>query len=137
MLMSQKNAQLKELSSKIEHMRERGDIAQSNSDSLKSDIDRQLSADDDWRYFKLRFDKVHPNFFTQLQERYPDLSKTELRLCAYIRVGMSAKEIAQILSVKPETVNTSRYRMRKKMRLPSDLPLETAIESIGQTSAAT
>ena len=41
---------------------------------------------------------------------------------------MSAKEIAQLLPVKPETINTSRYRIRKKMEIPSDVTLETRLE---------
>ena len=98
---------------------------------LRETISRQLTADDDWRYFKLRFEKVHPDFFTVMKERFPSLSKTELRLCAYIRVGMTAKEIAQVLSVKPDTVNTSRYRIRKKMQLSPDESLESTLESAG------
>ncbi len=127
-LMSQKNAQLKALSDQIERMKQKGDIAAENGDSLKTAISHQLSADDDWRYFKLRFEKVHPDFFTRLKEACTALSKTDLRLCAYIRVGMSAKEIAQVLSVKPETINTSRYRIRKKMEIPADMTLESRLE---------
>lgn len=98
---------------------------------LKQTIMEQLTADDDWRYFKLRFEKVHPGFFERMKDCYPALSRTELRLCAYIRVGMTAKEIAQVLSVKPDTVNTSRYRIRKKMQLAPDASLEAAIEAVG------
>lgn len=127
-LMSQKNAQLKELSEQIEKMERKGDIAATGGDSLKNAISRQLSADDDWRYFKLKFEEMHPDFFTKLKEACPALSKTDLRLCSYIRVGMSAKEIAQLHSVKPETINTSRYRIRKKMEIPPDVTLETRLE---------
>lgn len=130
LLMAQKNTQLKELAQQIESM-ERAGTASSQTDSLKQTISEQLNADDDWRYFKLRFEKVHPGFFELMRERYPALSKTDLRLCAYIRVGMTAKEIAQVLSVKPDTVNTSRYRIRKKMQLTPDDSLEDIIESIG------
>ena len=129
LLMAQKNTQLKDLSRQIERLEEEG-MASIHTDPLKQTITRQLNADDDWRYFKLKFDKVHPGFFEMMKERYPALSKTDMRLCAYIRVGMTAKEIAQVLSVKPDTVNTSRYRIRKKMQLHPDASLEDAIESI-------
>lgn len=128
LLMSQKNTQLKDLARQIEEMEENMESGQ--ADSLKEVISRQLSADDDWRYFQLRFEKVHPGFFDIMRQRYPSLSRTDLRLCAYIRVGMTAKEIAQVLSVKPDTVNTSRYRIRKKMNLPPDASLEAIIASI-------
>lgn len=129
-LMAQKNTQLKDLSRQIESLEKKG-LATTHTDPLKQTITQQLTADDDWRYFKLRFDKVHPGFFEIMKDRYPSLSKTDLRLCAYIRVGMTAKEIAQVLSVKPDTVNTSRYRIRKKMQLTPDASLEQTIESIG------
>ena len=128
-LLAQKNAKLKELGEQITNMEQKGEIAETEGERLSDKIKSELRADDDWRYFKLRFDKVHPCFFMSLKETYPALSKTELRLCAYIRVGMSAKEIAQILSVRPETVNTSRYRIRKKMSLGVSDSLESVLEN--------
>ena len=130
LLMAQKNTQLKELAEQVERMERQG-MDREHGGELRETISRQLTADDDWRYFKLRFEKVHPDFFTVMKERFPSLSKTELRLCAYIRVGMTAKEIAQVLSVKPDTVNTSRYRIRKKMQLSPDESLESTLESAG------
>lgn len=128
LLLAQKNAKLKELGAQIRNMEKKGEIGETDGKLLSDKINRELSADDDWRYFKLRFEKVHPYFFMSLKETYPDLSKTELRLCAYIRAGMSAKEIAQVLSVRPETVNTSRYRIRKKMGLTSADSIEAILE---------
>lgn len=129
-LMAQKNTQLKNLADQVARLEEHG-MASEHGGELRQTINRQLNADDDWRFFKLRFEKVHPDFFDKMRELYPALSKTELRLCAYIRVGMTAKEIAQVLSVKPDTVNTSRYRIRKKMRLAADASLESVLDSVG------
>ncbi len=129
LLMAQKNAQLKDLARQIDELEHQGEDPASTA-PLKDTIHRQLTADDDWRYFKLKFEKVHPGFFQIMQERWPALSKTDLRLCAYIRVGMTSKEIAQVLSVKPDTVNTSRYRIRKKLSLPPDASLEALLDSL-------
>lgn len=128
-ILAQKNAKLKELAEQIHTLGQQGEIALPESRKLKERISSELSADDDWKFFKLRFEKVHPLFFTSLKEAYPALSKTDMRLCAYIRVGMSAKEIAQVLSVRPETVNTSRYRIRKKMGLEQKDSLEAVLEN--------
>lgn len=127
LLLAQKNAKLKALGERVKEMEERGKIAPEEGLQLTGRIGDELSADDDWRFFKLRFEKVHPTFFSALTETYPELSRTEQRLCAYIRVGMSAKEIAQVLSVKPDTINTSRYRIRKKMNLRPEDNLETTL----------
>lgn len=128
-IIAQKNAKLKELAEQISKMEKHGEIASTESKILNDSISNELTDNDDWKFFKLKFDKVHPLFFTSLKETYPSLSKTELRLCAYIRIGMSAKEIAQILSVKPETINTSRYRIRKKMALKPEESLEAILEN--------
>lgn len=124
LIIAQKNATLKELSSQIEQLENQGAITRKESGKLKGQIKAHLLADDEWQYFKLHFEKVHPDFFIKLKDKYPNLSETELRLCAYIRIGMSTKVIAQMLSVKPETVNTSRYRIRTKIGLTSGESLE-------------
>lgn len=128
MLLAQKNAKLKQLGEQIRDMERSGELRAEESEAINLKISTELKADDDWRYFKLKFEEVHPHFFSSIQEAYPSLSRTELRLCAYIRVGMNAKEIAQVLSVLPQTVNTSRYRIRKKMGLGLQDSLESVIE---------
>ncbi len=130
LIIAKKNAILKELSDQIEALENSGSIGDKDSDQLKSHIKTQMLADDEWQYFKLHFEKVHPNFFVTLKELYPNLSETELRLCAYIRIGMSAKEIAQMLSIQPETVNTSRYRIRKKIKLATGESLENYLRAL-------
>lgn len=130
LIIAQKNATLKELSSQIEQLENQGAITRQESKKLKGQIKAQLLADDEWQYFKLHFEKVHPDFFTKLKDKFPNLSETELRLCAYIRIGMSTKEIAQMLSVKPETVNTSRYRIRTKIGLTSGESLEDSLRNL-------
>lgn len=128
LILSQKNSMLKELASHIEQLEHQGGIKAGGGESLKECIRHQLDADDDWRYFKLKFEEMHPGFFQVLKASCPSLSKTDLRLCAYLRIGMSAKEIAQTMSVLPDTVNTSRYRIRKKLGLASGDSLEQALD---------
>lgn len=130
LIIAQKNAKLKELYEQIETMAQSGNVDDKVSKELKNSFKSQIIADEEWTYFVIKFEKIYPNFFTKLKQQFPNLSETELRLCAYIRIGMSAKEIAKILSVQPETVNTSRYRMRKKMKLTSGQSLEDLIRFI-------
>lgn len=63
-------------------------------------------------------------FFTELLKMYPDLSNNELKILAYLRVGLSSKEIAEIQNVTIEAVRKTRYRVRKKLNLESDDSLE-------------
>jgi len=63
-------------------------------------------------------------FFTELLKMYPDLSNNELKILAYLRVGLNSKEIAEIQNVTIEAVRKTRYRVRKKLNLESDDSLE-------------
>lgn len=130
LLIAQKNAKLKELYDQIEQQQSNdGNNIQLN-DELISNIKSQFSEDDEWKYFIIKFEKMYPDFLLRLKKSYPALSETDLRLCAYLRIGLTSKEIAQIISVQPETVNTSRYRIRKKMNLSPGQSLENALRLI-------
>ena len=93
-------------------------------------IGDSLRNDDEWSRFKLHFDSVHPDFFLKLKERCADLTENDLRLCAYIRIGMRAKQIAEMLSVTPDSINTARYRLRKKFGMEKGDKLDDFIRQI-------
>ncbi|MBO9151834.1 triple tyrosine motif-containing protein [Chitinophaga sp. GCM10012297] len=78
---------------------------------------------EDWEQFSRHFDEVHNNFLSVLKKRYPDLSTTDMKLCAYLRIHLTTKEIAQSLGISVRGVETSRYRLRKKLEVPGDTPL--------------
>lgn len=71
----------------------------------------------DWEHFKDVFQKIHPEFFNELETKYPDLTKSEVRVCAFIRIGMSNIEISDLLNINQASIITTRYRIRKKMNL--------------------
>ncbi|MEO6038013.1 MAG: triple tyrosine motif-containing protein, partial [Saprospiraceae bacterium] len=84
-------------------------------------FDTQLDAD--WEHFAIHFDSVHGDFLKRLRERYPQTSPNDLRLCAYLRMNLSTKEIANLLNISVRGVEGSRYRLRKKLGLPGDANL--------------
>lgn len=67
--------------------------------------------------FDVHFEKVHKNFFNELKTECPDLTKRELRLCAFIKMNLSNKEIAPLLNISVRGVETARYRVRKKLQV--------------------
>jgi len=81
------------------------------------EIDYNINLDKDWDTFKLHFEKVHQGFFLRLKENYSDLTVDELKLCAYLRINLSSKEIAQILNITQVAINKRRNRLRKKINL--------------------
>ena len=93
-------------------------------------IKENLDSDRDWEQFKLHFEEVHTGFFDKLKIDYPTLTANELKLCAYLRINLSSKEIAQILHNTADTVNKSRYRLRKKLNLSNEEDLVEFIRKI-------
>lgn len=83
-------------------------------------IDENISNEDDWNIFQSNFDRIHENFFRHLKERYPDLSSADLRLCAWLRLNLTTKEIANLANISVKGVEVARYRLRKKLDLPKE-----------------
>ncbi|WP_290477365.1 MULTISPECIES: triple tyrosine motif-containing protein [unclassified Leeuwenhoekiella] len=67
--------------------------------------------------FDVHFEKVHENFFNRLKELEPSISKRELRLCAFVKMNLTNKEIAPLLNISTRGVETARYRIRKKLNV--------------------
>lgn len=102
---------------------------QSNKSTIKL-IEQSMSLEQDWNQFKMHFEQVHHGFFDQLNHRFPDLTPNEHRLCAYLKLNLSSKEISQLSNVSVGAVERSRIRMRKKLSINSGENLTSFIQSI-------
>ena len=83
-----------------------------------------------WEIFKQNFDRVEEHFFSTLSEKYPDLTASDLKFCALLRLNMSTKEIADALNLSTRGVESARYRLRKKFKLNQGDSLTAFIHSI-------
>lgn len=91
------------------------------ADAIRRSIKQNLSDDDNWDKFRSYFDLVYDNFIEKLKARYPDLKMADIKLCAYLKMGLSSKEISSLLNTAVRSVENSRYRLRKKLGLqPED-----------------
>lgn len=119
-----KNNALKEILVQMESLKNSGNDEKDKCYSrLTGLINNNLNLDNEWEQFKLHFSEVHPSFFGIIQKRFPALTPNEQRLCAYIRINLNTKEIAQMLNVSPDAVVKSRYRLRKKLEVSSETDL--------------
>lgn len=84
---------------------------------LIKDIDNDTLIDKDWEKFELYFNNIHESFTQSLKSKFPVLSANDIKMCAYLRMNLSTKEIASILNISTRGVEISRYRLRKKMEL--------------------
>lgn len=82
---------------------------------------RRLTSDEkldkEWEQFSTHFNSVHSDFLLLLKNTYPNLNTHELKLCAYLRMNLSSKEMARLMSISVRGVEISRYRLRKKLDL--------------------
>ncbi|MEZ4921280.1 MAG: triple tyrosine motif-containing protein [Saprospiraceae bacterium] len=83
-------------------------------------VQADVQTDEDWQQFALHFDQVHGDFLKRLRQKYPQLSPNDYRLCAYLRMNLTSKEIAHLLNLSVRGVEGSRYRLRKKMDIEKD-----------------
>jgi len=92
-------------------------------------INKDLRGDKQWEVFNTYFDDVHQDFVSRLKQKYPELTPKELRLCAYLRMNVSSKEIAPLMNISIRGVEISRYRLRKKLNLNQETNLTTFLLS--------
>lgn len=80
-------------------------------------IDENLNHNDNWEFFKEAFNNVDRKFLKKLKKNHPDLTPNDLKLCAYLRLNLSSKEIAPLFNISARSVEIKRYRLRKKLNL--------------------
>ncbi|WP_083265117.1 triple tyrosine motif-containing protein [Urechidicola croceus] len=90
-------------------------------------IDKHINNSDDWKFFEEAFNNADKDFFKKMKKYHPDLTPNDLRLCAYLRLNLSSKEIAPLLNISAKSVDVKRYRLRKKMDLPHEASLTNYI----------
>jgi DNA-binding CsgD family transcriptional regulator len=93
-------------------------------------IDRNLSDANDWKYFEEAFNNADKDFLKKIKKIHPNLTPNDLRLCAYLRLNLSSKEVAPLLNISPRSVEIKRYRLRKKMELTHEQSLVEHILAI-------
>ena len=91
--------------------------------NLVKKIDENIASHDDWKTFETNFERAHDQFTKKLKAGYPKLTPHDLRLCAYLRMNLSSKEIAPLLGISVRGLENHRYRLRKKMGLDVDANL--------------
>ena len=89
-------------------------------------FDSAVTASDGARYF----DQVHADFLKRLRQKHPNLTLREEKLCAYLRMNLSSKDLASLMSISVRGVEISRYRLPKKLSIPSGMGLPEFLQEI-------
>jgi DNA-binding CsgD family transcriptional regulator len=107
--------------------------SEESTNSIKSvikNITKNISEEDSWTVFKEAFDNADKDFLKKVKLAHPSLTPNDLRLCAYLRLNLSSKEVAPLINISVRSVEIKRYRLRKKMELPHEQGLVEYILSI-------
>jgi DNA-binding CsgD family transcriptional regulator len=128
----QKQQTLSAVRTKIEDLEKKIDrpVLKKEIRRLYSLLNSSDRLEDDWEKFGLLFDQVHVDFLTRLKKMYPNLKPKDRKLCAFLRMNLTTKEIAPLLNISVRGVEISRYRLRKKLDLPTEVNLTEFISSL-------
>ncbi|MFT3911260.1 MAG: hypothetical protein QM737_17700 [Ferruginibacter sp.] len=97
------------------------------SDKLKK---YSILTEDHWNDFRHLFEKVHKGFFDTLKQKFPQLTQSEIRLLALLKLNLSKKEMAEMLGISPDSIKKTRQRIQSKINLPEDKHLEDLVKGI-------
>ncbi|WP_241347171.1 triple tyrosine motif-containing protein [Belliella filtrata] len=99
---------------------------------LQHRIQTNLSNEEHLKVFDANFERVHQQFFDELKASFPFLNGKDLRLCAFVKMNLTNKEIATILNISVRGVETARYRLRKRLSLGHDVNMAEFLDSLSQ-----
>ncbi len=97
---------------------------------IERELKNQLNLDKSWSDFKLHFEEVHPDFYDRLRQKYASLSINDCKLCAYLRMGLGNKEIANMTNVARSSIDRALHRLKKKLGLTVDQSLREYLVNI-------
>ena len=98
---------------------------------IRKEIKMHMNDDDNWNKFEENFNLVYDNFSQKIMEAFPQLKKSDLKLCVYLRMGLSSKEMASLLNTSVRSIETARYRLRKKLDIDTGSNLTDFIQGFG------
>lgn len=117
-----KNELLQKLSGEITKLKDESGkkLSEDQTRKIQKVINDGMNDERDWNLFENSFNEAHESFFKKLKAQHPDLVPNDLKLCAYLRMNMSSKEMSSLLNISLRGVEIRRYRLRKKLEVPHD-----------------
>lgn len=123
-----KNKLLLSLKEKLEEIKRYPAKYHTQLNDMERLLESYLDVED--KTFEIQIDQLHQEFFKTLIDRFPGLSNYDMRLCAYLKIGLNSKEIADLLNVQPSSAYISRSRLRKKLNLNIDEDLHSFLNAL-------
>lgn len=131
LLIIQKNEFIEGLKKKVAHLIK--DDRRDQRKELKQLIgliDDNSEQDKNWEQFRIIYENIHKNFFDRLKERSDSLTQTDLRYLALTKMNLDPLDIATMLGISISSIRTTRYRVKKKLRLSDNETLSDFIQNL-------
>lgn len=114
-----KNEFIETIKEKLQEIKRKGNIRETKQalELIVKEINTTLRLQEDWEQFEHHFDQVHGDFMSRLRDEFNDLSPNEQKLCAFLRLNFSTKDMANLMGISHRAVEVARYRLRKKLGL--------------------
>ena len=96
---------------------------------IQFDIRENIGHDDDWQKFEKNFDNVYEDYLKRLKSAFPRLTSGDMRLCAYLKMDLSSKDMASMMNMSVRSVEMARYRLRQKMGLSRETNLSEFLQN--------
>ena len=125
-----KNQTLGQIRDALKTMSSNKKISPAELRPLIKKIEDNISLDKDWKTFRIHFDHVHPSFFDKLKVKCPSITLSDQKLCAYIKIGLSPKEISRISNLSFDGLKSAKFRLKKKFKLDINQSLSTVIHDL-------
>ncbi len=97
---------------------------------LLEEVLKEKTTPVEWNMLENQLEKVHPGFFKRLQQKHPAISEKDKKICIYLRLGLSSKEISGLQNITPKSVEIARVRLRKKLRISGKTRLTNYLNQI-------
>lgn len=125
--MQEKDNLLSSVSREMADLTAKGEISRKAGSRIESSIKTHIGAQHERDNFIETFSSLNPDFSDRLKTDYPGLTDADVRLAAFIALGLENKHVARIMSIRPESVKQARWRLRQRMGLTAETSLEQAI----------
>ncbi|HAP62090.1 MAG TPA: hypothetical protein DCR93_22195 [Cytophagales bacterium] len=117
----EKDAILEQITQRVQRLEEHLETQhKSELRSIYKDLNDTVNKEESWDSFLHRFEAVHPHFFERLKRDYPVLTNNDLKISAYVKVGMTNKDIAQVTHLAVASVKKNLNRLKKKLSLTAE-----------------
>lgn len=123
---------MSDLSRVTDEIKKSGDsnVILSRLTRMERAIQKNIETDNNWKKFEENFDLVYENYLKRLSEEFPELNISDKKLCAYLKMDLSSKDIAPLMNMSVRSVETNRYRLRRKMGLERDVNLAEYLQRL-------